>query len=196
MCDTEWLLNTLQKWGIKYLRDFLFRQKSEKTWDYILQFWYIASVMTKLLVPNENDIPSGFKPPCPPASVSGSASVYLQALCLDSPGKHWELLKQGRPFGFHVPNSLWLKCPSSSSLELIKDKSAWVTQTMRRTETAARCAGGQRQKQPFIYKYQRWWLMVCWGYLVYFSRKDINHGVDCTAWPTTRFRSYKWVEEG
>lgn len=37
-----------------------------------------------------------------------------------------------RTFGFYVPNSLWLKCPSLSWLELIKDKSDGITQTMRR----------------------------------------------------------------
>lgn len=42
-------------------------------------------------------------------SLAAPSFVYLQALCLDSPSKHWELLiEEGgeRPIGFHVPKSL------------------------------------------------------------------------------------------
>lgn len=106
-------------------------------------------ILLRRLVPTDSGNPSGIKPPCPPVSDSGSTSVYLQALCLQSPSKHWELLMEERPFWLSCSEPLWLKCPSSSSLELIKDKSAWVTQTVRRTETATRCARGQRQKQAF-----------------------------------------------
>lgn len=120
-----------------------------KIFDFSTQIKARNSILLRRFVPTDSDNPSGIKPPCPPVSDSGSTSVYLQALCLQSPSKHWELLMEGRPFWLSCSEPLWLKCPSSSSLQLIKDKSAWVTQTVRRTETATRCARGQRQKQAF-----------------------------------------------
>lgn len=56
---------------------------------------------------------------------------------------------EGKALSFYVLNPLWLKCSSLSSLELIKDKAAWETQTTGRdlrTVTATRCNGGQRQE--------------------------------------------------
>lgn len=59
-----------------------------------------------------------------------STSVYLQALCLDSPSKHSELLMDGPRFSFHVSGRFDESIPPSSSLELIRDGSAGETQTL------------------------------------------------------------------
>lgn len=86
--------------GYKYLKDLLFQEKlkSEKKRKQNMRLHSSAVIhshcshgqnMTIALVPKKTDNQSGFKPSYPPASDSGSASVYLKALCLESPSKHW-----------------------------------------------------------------------------------------------------------
>lgn len=84
-----------------------------------------------------------------------STSVYLQALCLDSPSKHSELLMDGPRFSFHVSARFDESIPPSPSLELIRDGSAGERQTLgtRRNRFSPRWRS--TAETGLVHKYQR-----------------------------------------